>query len=35
VSKEVSAQISEEEFERLRRDPAAFYEIALKHNPDK
>lgn len=27
VSKEVSVEISEEEFERLRRDPSAFLEM--------
>lgn len=35
VSKEVSAEISAEEFERLRSDPTAFEELALKHDPEK
>lgn len=35
LGKEVSAEISKEEFERLRSDPSAFNEIAIKHNPER
>lgn len=30
---ELSAEISEEEFERLRADPGAFLEIQFEHDP--
>lgn len=30
----VRVVVSEDEFERLRNEPAAFYEIAIKHDPN-
>lgn len=35
VGKEVTAEISAEEFERLRREPSAFHDIAVAHDPEQ
>lgn len=34
MSQDVTVAISEEEFERLRAEPAAFYDIAVEHDPN-